>query len=91
MVHDASTKDETSHSPRRRMAEAMQRAPEWRTMHQIRMTQATAQEGVRPSLYKTARVGHEPSHTPRGRVTQPIQLVLNDVRGRNQRETGQRV
>jgi hypothetical protein len=72
------------------MAEPMQRAPEWRTMHQIRVKQATAQEGVRPSAYKAARVGHETSHTPRGRMTQPIQLVLNDVRGRNQRETSQR-
>ena len=86
VVRDASTKNETSHSPRRRMAEPMQRAPEWRTMHQIRMTQATAQEGVRPCLYKAARVGHEPSHPPRGRVTSPIQLFLNvyeaGIRGR---------
>jgi hypothetical protein len=47
MAHNASTQNGTSHSSRRRMT---RRGPEWRTMHQVRMKQATAQEGVEEAL-----------------------------------------
>jgi hypothetical protein len=46
MAHDASTQNETSHSPRRRMTQPMQRGPGWRTMHQLRMKKAIAREGA---------------------------------------------